>query len=530
MNDPEAVSRRRWAILAVLCLSVFLAVVDNTIVNVALPSISEQLSASTSQLQWVVDGYSLVFAMLLLIGGSLGDRFGRKGALQLGIAAFAGFSVLAGLADSTEMLIVGRCLMGLAAAFVFPATLAILTNTFTNPKERAAAIGAWTGVVGLAVALGPLSGGLLLQHFWWGSIFFVNLPIAAIALALGAWILPTSRDPAAPRIDFGGFLLSGVGIGLLVYTTIEAPARGWQDQRTIGGYALGATSLVAFALWERRSPQPMLEVALFRDIRFSAASFSITVSFFGLFGFVFLITQYFQLVRGYDTLSAGVHTLPFAIATGIAAPLAPYLSARIGTKIVVPAGLVLMGAGFLVATQLGPDTAYFGPVVVSMLLIAAGLGLVTAPSTNAILAVLPPEKAGVGSAVNDVTRELGGAFGVAVVGAAFSSVYGPALAGRLGGLPLPPEALAAAQESAAAALAVARQAPEAAKAVIIDAARTSFVDGMARGSAVCAGVALVGAVFAFLVLPRHLPTVDADALDSRADDPVANRLEPEVTS
>ena len=344
-GEAEAVFRRRWAILAVLCLSVFLAVVDNTIVNVALPSISEQLQASTSQLQWIVDGYSLVFAMLLLVGGSLGDRYGRKGALQLGIAAFAAFSVLAGLADSTDMLILGRCLMGLAAALVFPATLAILTNTFTDRRERAAAIGAWTGVVGLAVALGPLSGGLLLQHFWWGSIFFVNLPIAGIAIGLGAWILPTSRDPSAPRLDLGGFILSSLGIGLLVYTTIEAPGRGWLEPLTLGGYALGAVLLCGFALWERRSPQPMLDIALFRDIRFSAASFSITVSFFGLFGFVFLITQYFQLVRGYDTLSAGVHTLPFAIATGIAAPLAPYLSARIGTKIVVPAGLVLMGIG-----------------------------------------------------------------------------------------------------------------------------------------------------------------------------------------
>ncbi|HEV8116103.1 MAG TPA: MFS transporter [Acidimicrobiales bacterium] len=506
--DAEAIFRRRWAILAVLCLSVFLAVVDNTIVNVALPSISEQLAASTSQLQWIVDGYSLVFAMLLLVGGSLGDRYGRKGALQLGIAAFAAFSVVAGLADSTDMLILGRCLMGLAAAFVFPATLAILTNTFTDRRERAAAIGAWTGVVGLAVALGPLSGGLLLQHFWWGSIFFVNLPIAGIAIGLGAWVLPTSRDPSAPRLDLGGFVLSSLGIGLLVYTTIEAPGRGWLEPPTLGGYALGAALLFGFALWERRSPQPMLDIALFRDIRFSAASFSITVSFFGLFGFVFLITQYFQLVRGYDTLSAGVHTLPFAIATGIAAPLAPYLSAKIGTKIVVPAGLVLMGIGFLVATGLGAETAYFGPVVVSMLLIAAGLGLVTAPSTNAILAVLPSEKAGVGSAVNDVTRELGGAFGVAVVGAAFSSVYGPALADRLRGIPLPPDAIAAARESTAAALGLAQQAPEAARGTIVEAARTSFVDGMARGSAVCAAVALAGAVFAFLVLPRHLPSAE----------------------
>jgi EmrB/QacA subfamily drug resistance transporter len=504
-SSAEAVYRRRWAILAVLSLSVFLAVVDNTIVNVALPSMSSQLRASTSQLQWIVDAYSLVFAGLLLVGGSLGDRYGRKGALQLGVLAFAGFSAFAGLSGSTHVLIAARALMGLAAAFIFPATLAILTNTFGDAKERAAAIGVWTGVVGLAVALGPLSGGALLRHFWWGSIFFVNLPVAAVALALGAWLVPTTRDPAAPRLDLLGFALSIAAIVTIVYTTIEAPGRGWTDPATTGGYAAGVVLLTVFALWERRTSQPMLDVDLFRNIRFSAASFSITVSFFALFGFIFLITQYFQLVRGYDTLSAGVHTLPFAVATGAVAPAAPALAGRLGTKVVVPLGLVLMGAGFFVASTLGVHTAFFGPVLVSMVLIAVGLGLVAAPSTDAILAVLPPAKAGVGSAVNDVTRELGGAFGVAVVGAVFSSVYGPRLVERLSGLGLPGPALAAARTSTAAALGVAAQAPPEARAAIGGAARLSFIDGFSRGSLVCSGVVVAGAVFAFLVLPSRLP-------------------------
>ncbi|HEX3623239.1 MAG TPA: MFS transporter [Acidimicrobiales bacterium] len=504
-NHPDVVFRRRWAILGVLSLSVFLAVVDNTIVNVALPTMSEKLHASTSQLQWIVDAYSLVFAGLLLVGGSLGDRYGRKGALQLGVGAFAVFSVFAGLSGSVHVLIVARALMGLAAAFIFPATLAILTNTFTIAKERAAAIGVWTGVVGLAVALGPLSGGALLQRFWWGSIFFVNIPVAAIALALGMWLIPTTRDPAAPRLDFLGFALSIVGIVTVVYTTIEAPGRGWSNPATVGGYAVGVGVLAFFAIWERRVAQPMLDVTLFRNIRFSAASFSITVSFFALFGFIFLITQYFQLVRGYDTLSAGVHTLPFALATGAVAPAAPALASRLGTKIVVPAGLLLMAVGFFVASTLGVDTPYFGPVLVSMVLIAVGLGLVAAPSTDAILAVLPPAKAGVGSAVNDVTRELGGAFGVAVVGAVFSSVYGPQLVQRLSGLGLPAPALAAARQSTAAALGVASLAPQPARQAIIDAARLSFVDGFSRGSLVCTGVVFAGAIFAFLVLPTRLP-------------------------
>jgi EmrB/QacA subfamily drug resistance transporter len=503
--DADAVHRRRWGILAVLCVSVFLAVVDNTIVNVALPTISRQLQATTSELQWIVDAYSLVFAALLLVGGSLGDRYGRKGALQVGLAAFAGFSALAGLSGSIGMLIAARCLMGAAAALIFPATLAILSNVFTEAKERAAAIGVWTGITGLAVALGPLTGGLLLQHFSWGSVFFVSVPIAGLALALGAWLVPTSRDPAAPRLDLVGFVLSIAGVATVIYTTIEAPAHGWLGPATLAGYAAGITLLAVFAAWELRVAEPMLDITLFRNIRFSAASFSITVAFFGLFGFIFLITQYFQLVHGYSPLSAGVHTLPFALGVGAAAPVAPILARRLGTKIIVPAGLMLMAAGFFIASTVGSDTPFFGPVIISMLLMAIGLGLATAPSTDAILAVLAPGKAGVGSAVNDVTRELGGTFGVAVVGAVFASVYGPQLTLLLHGLGLPAPALAAARQSPAAALQIAHHAPASAQATIINAAHQAFVHGLSRGSIVCAAAVALGAVFAFLVLPRRLP-------------------------
>jgi len=504
-TDGDRVHGRRWAILAVLCLSVFLALIDNTIVNVALPSISRQLHAATSDLQWIVDAYSLVFASLLLVGGSLGDRYGRKGALQVGLAAFAGFSAFAGLSGSTHVLIAARCLMGLAAALIFPATLAILTNTFTDARERAAAVGVWTGITGLGVALGPIAGGLLLEHFSWSSVFFATIPIAVLALALGAWLVPTSRDPAAPRLDLVGFAASIAGVGAVVYTTIEAPARGWLAPVTLAGYGAGVALLAVFAVWERRVGEPMLDITLFRDIRFSAASFSIAAAFFGLFGFIFLITQYFQIVHGYSPLSAGLRTLPFAIGVGAAAPAAPMLASRLGTKIVVPAGLILMAAGFFIASTLGSGSAYFGPVIGSMVLMAVGLGLVTAPSTGAILAVLPLGKAGVGSAVNDVTRELGGTFGVAVVGAVFSSVYGPRLAQLLHGVSLPASALAAARQSPAAALQVAGQAPASAHAVIIDAANRAFVAGLSRGSLVCAGVVALGAVFAFVVLPRRLP-------------------------
>ncbi len=434
-GGAEAVHRRRWAILAVLCLSVFLAVVDNTIVNVALPTISRRLQATTSELQWIVDAYSLVFAAVLLVGGSLGDRFGRKGALQVGLVAFAGFSALAGLSGGIDLLIIARCLMGLAAALVFPATLAILTNTFTDPRERAGAVGAWTGVVGLAVALGPLTGGVLLQHFAWGSVFFVNLPIVAVALGFGAWLLPTSRDPAAPRLDLVGFVLSIAGVAGLVYTTIEAPGRGWTALITLAGYVASLVVVVAFAAWERRVAEPMLDVRLFANVRFTAASSSIAVAFFGLFGFIFLITQYFQAVKGYSTLSAGVRTLPFALVIGALAPVAVRVAQRFGTTVVVSGGLVLMSAGFGLAGTATVGSSYFGLIVSSMVLMAAGLGLIAGPATEAIMGSLPLHQAGAGSAVNDTTREVGGTLGVAVMGSVLAAIYADKVSSSLHGRP-----------------------------------------------------------------------------------------------
>jgi EmrB/QacA subfamily drug resistance transporter len=503
--DAATVHRRRWAILAILSLSVFLVVVDNTIVNVALPTLSRELGATTSELQWIVDAYSLVFAGLLLVGGSLGDRLGRKGALQIGLVAFGLTSVLAALSDSPAQLIAARGAMGVGAALVFPATLAILTNVFTDPGERAKAIGMWAGVSGLAVALGPVTGGWLLQHFWWGSVFFVNLPIVIAALVAGQLLLPTSRDPGAGRFDPLGFVLSVVAVSALVYTVIEAPQRGWTSTATIAGFALAAALITAFVAWERRRESPMLDVRVFTNPRFSAASAAVAVAFFALFGFIFLVTQYFQFVRGYSTLSAGVHTLPFAVAAGMASPIAPRFVARAGTSRVVAAGLVLMAAGFVVAATTNEHSSYWFHVVPAMVLMASGLGLTTAPSTEAIMGALPREKAGVGSAVNDTTRELGGTLGVAVVGSVFASVYGPNLADALRGMPIPGPALDAARESMAGAFVVAEQAPAEAQPIIVDAARDAFVDGLAFGSLAAAAAAALGAIVVLKFLPAGSP-------------------------
>jgi EmrB/QacA subfamily drug resistance transporter len=502
---------RRWWILAVLCLSVLLVVVDNTIVNVALPTISRKLSASTQDLQWVVDAYTLMFAGLLLVAGNMGDRFGRRRALQAGLILFGVFSVAAALSHSTGELITARGAMGVAAAFIYPATLALLTNVFTNPRERATAIGIWAAVSGLAVAIGPVTGGLLLRHFTWSSVFFVNVPIVVVALAAGAWLLPESRDQRAGRFDPVGALLSMVGIGLLTWTVIEAPSHGWLSVTTLGGFAGSLVLLTTFVWSQLRRPDPMLDVRLFRNPRFTAGSVSISLAFFGLFGFIFMITQYFQLVRGYDPLRAGVATLPFAIVTGAFSPMAIVVMKRVGTKAVVTAGLLLMCAGFLVAATTAVDSGYWGKIIVSMTLMAAGLGLTSSPATEAIMGALPLGKAGVGSAVNDTTREFGGTLGVAVVGSVLSSAYSSHLLSALTRLGVPARAASEAGQSMAAGLAAAGHLPPGLRGLAMAAARQAFMSGLHDGSVVAAGATAGAALMALVFLPARARAQSAAA-------------------
>jgi DHA2 family multidrug resistance protein-like MFS transporter len=495
--------RRRWWILSVLCLSVLLVVVDNTIVNVALPTMSRQLSASTQGLQWIVDAYTLVFAGLLLVGGNLGDRIGRRRILQAGLALFALTSVGAALSRTTGELIAGRAAMGAAAALIYPATLALLTSTFTSARERATAIGIWSAVSGLAVAIGPVSGGLLLRHFSWSSVFYVNVPIVVIALAAGARLVPESRDSHAGRFDPLGAVLSVAGAGLLVWTVIEAPAHGWTSPATLACLAGTAVIMAGFAFWQVRRPDPMLDVRLFANARFSAASGAIALAFFGLFGFIFLITQYFQVVRGYDPLKAGVATLPFAVVTGAVSPAAIAAMKRIGTKIVVAGGLACMSAGFVVAADIGVESAYWGKIIASMTLLAAGLALTTSPATDAIMGAVPAGKAGTGSAVNDTTRELGGTLGVAVVGSVMASVYATHVLRSLTSLGAPPAAAAAARQSVVAGLTVAAHLPPALQGMAARAARQAFVDGLSAGSLVAAAGAAAAAAAALAFLPAR---------------------------
>jgi EmrB/QacA subfamily drug resistance transporter len=502
--------------LASLLLAAFAINLDITIVNVALPSLVRELHASTSQLQWVVDAYSLVFAALILAAGSLSDRLGRKGFLLAGLAVFGAASIAGGLTVSAGQLIAARCFMGLGAAMIFPATLSLISNIFTERVERARAIGLWGASAGAAIALGPIVGGWLLERFSWQSIFFAMAPVAAAGAALVAWSVPTSRDPNAPRTDVPGLALSTTAMAILIYSIIEAPSHGWSSARSLAGFALAAGLFAAFIARERSAREPMLDLRVFRNLRFTAASASVTVTFFSLAGFIFLITQYFQFLKGYGPLEAGVRVLPVATSVAIASVLGTKVAVRYGTKAVVTVGLVLLTTFFVWVSTATITTTYL-TIAIQMLVCGTGMGLTSAPATEAIMGAVPRAKAGVGSAVNDATRLLGATLGVAVIGSIYASVYATRLTATLPSA-LPGAVAHAAHQSVGAALAVATRLGATGHAALAgalhQAAGHAFTHGLSIACLVAAGVSAAGAVLAGLLLPAH-PT--------RAIDPVTDQ-------
>ncbi|HTQ69711.1 MAG TPA: MFS transporter [Solirubrobacteraceae bacterium] len=496
---------RRPLILAALLLSAFAINLDTTIVNVALPTLVRELHASNSQLQWIVDAYNLVFASLLLAAGSLSDRAGRKGTLLAGLALFGSASLAGGFASSSGQLIAARCLMGLGAALVFPSTLSLISNVFTERTERARAIGLWGATAGMAIALGPIFGGWLLERFSWSSIFFAMAPVALLAGVLVARTVPTSRDPAAPRADRPGLLLSTAAMALLVFTIIEAPDYGWGSARTLAGIAAAGALGAGFFAWERRTAEPMLDLELFRNPRFTAACAAVTVSFFTLFGFIFLMTQYFQFIKGYGPLSAGVHLLPVACSVGVASVLGTRAAVRFGTKLVVTGGLVLVTCFYLWVATASAATSYL-TIALQMVVYGVGMGLTSAPATEAIMGAVPRAKAGVGSAVNDATRLLGGTLGVAVIGSVFASVYASRLAARLPAA-TPRRVAGAAETSVGAAFETAQRLAASGHELLAGAlhagAGDAFIQGLRVGCLVAAGVAVAGAALAAAKLPAQ---------------------------
>jgi EmrB/QacA subfamily drug resistance transporter len=513
--DLEKAMQRKPLILVSLLLAAFVINLDTTIVNVGLPTLVRQLHASTSQLQWVVDAFNLLFAGSVLAAGSLSDRFGRKGMLLSGLSVFGLASIAGGLTNSPGELIAARAVMGVGAAMTFPATLSLITNVFTERSERARAIGLWGAITGAAIALGPIVGGWLLEAWDWRSIFFAMAPIAGVAAVLVARYVPTSRDPRAPQADRAGFVLSTAMIGLLVYTIIEAPNQGWGSARTLGSFALTVALVLAFVGWERRTDHPMLDVSLFRNPRFTAASASVAISFFALSGFIFLVTQYFQFLKGYGALSTGVRLLPVASFVAISSIVGAKLAVRVGTKLVVTTGLLLMSAFYLWVTTTNTSTGY-GEIAAQMVVLGTGMGLTSAPATEAIMGVVPKAKAGVGSAVNDATRLLGGTLGVAVIGSVFASLYASRLTSALPS-GLPATVTHAAHQSIGAALAVAGRLGHGELGLSVHhAASSAFFHGFGAANLVAAGIAALGALMAFALLPAHPVVSDADASDLRS--------------
>ena len=502
VGELERVQARRWLILGVLCVSLLLVGIDNSILNVALPTMARELGASTSSLQWIVDSYVLVFAGLLLLAGTLGDTFGRRRALVGGLVVFGLGSALSAFAATADQVIATRALMGLGAAFVMPSTLSIITNVFTEPAERARAIALWAGIAGLGIAIGPIAGGILIEHFWWGSVFLVNVPIVVVGAALAVVIVPESRDPRRPRLDLVGAALSVGGLSALVWSLIEAPGQGWMSVMTLGGLALAAVVLGGFLWWERRITDPMLDLDFFRRARFSAGCAGITISYFALFGSMFLVTQLFQFVLGYSALRAGVAMMPIALTIAVVAPLSARIVERIGTNRVVTAGMVSIALGLLALSR-ATESSPYSAIVVGLLLFSVGIGLVMPPATEAVMGALPPEKAGVGSAVNDATREVGGALGIAIFGSITASMYSHRVSAALAGAPMPAAAAAAVEHSVGEAVEVAHRVGGGSGAALARIAQHAFVDGYGMSLTIAAGLVLLGAVGIAISLPAH---------------------------
>ena len=523
---PADVYARRWRILAVLCLSLTIVMVGNSSLNVALPSLSRQLGASNTELQWIVDAYALVFAGLLFPAGAIGDRFGRKRVLQTGLFVFLVGAGFAAMSDTSGQLIASRALMGAAAAFVMPSTLSSLTTAFP-PQERARAIATWAGVSAAGAAIGPVASGLLLQHFWWGAVFLINVPMIILALVLGRRLVPESKNPAGHPLDLPGAGLAMLAVSALVFGIIEAPVHGWLAPLTIGAFVVAAVTGVGFVLRERTATHPMLPLRLFRDRRFSVSSAGISLAFFSMFGIWFLMAQYLQFVLGLSPLQAGLVFLPFSAILLISAPQAPRLVERFGGRAVATGGFLGVALGLFAFSQLRVDSPV-GAIYLAIVPMAFGMGVVISPLTASIMAAVPQGIAGVGSAMNDTTRELGGALGVAVLGSITTARFAAELAPELDGLPDASHDLASSGLTGVARVTEGMAGP--AGEALRSAADLAFVNALRTAAAIACVVILAAAAGARLLLPRLVVpagtplTRDEDA--AVPTDEVAPALEP----
>lgn len=498
-------------ILAILSFALALISLDNTIVNVALPSLQEELGASTAQLQWVVDAYSVLFAGTLLFAGSLGDRFGRKRILLIGLLIFGLGSLAAGAAPNAEALIACRALMGVGGAFIMPSTLSILVQTFTVPSERAQAIGIWAAVAGVGVAIGPIAGGALLEHFSWHAVFLVNPPLVLIVLFLAWRFIPESLDESKPLLDLRGAALVSIGLVALVTFIVELPDSGLTTFTVVAG--AGAVLLLAtFVWWEKRAPRPLLPMSLFADRVFTVAVVMVGLVYFALMGALFFLPQYLQLVQGLTPLQSGIGMLPGAGGLLLASLVSPGLAQRFGARRVVVTGVLLVTIGLLSMSLVEPMTSY--PYVgMALGITGIGMGLTLPQATNAVLSRVPRERSGMGAAVNDAVTELGGSFGVAILGGVLAYFYRDRIDGVVASAgeaaaSVPQGALDSVRESLAAASVLIAQLPEDLAAPARQIVGQAFVSGMGWALSVGAFVTFLGALLAWRFFPRQMERVE----------------------
>jgi len=495
----DRVYARRWWTLGVLSLSLVLIGLDNTVLNVALPTIQRTFSASASDLQWMVDAYVLVFAGLLLTMGALGDRFGRARALQVGLVIFAVSSFGATFSTDASQLILARVVMGAGGALSMPSTLSVIANVFPR-AERAKAITIWAGVSGIGVGLGPLIGGLLIENFNWAAVFLINVPVALVALALGVFLVPESRDPSGARLDLPGAILSIGAVGALVYAIIEAPGTGWTSPTILVFLGAAIVLGLVFAWRETHTPTPMLDLSLFRSARFTAGAGGIALTFFAMFGMIFGLTQYLQFVLGKTALEAGTLMVALAVGIPVGARISLIAVARAGTNRVMAAALVAV-ALILLSLMLWTPTTETWIVAGTLFVLAVAMANVMAPGTSAVMGAVPEAKAGVGSAMNDLLRQLGGALGVAIIGSVINTAYRDRMVDVVAGLPGP--AARAAGDSVGAAVAIAARLGGQAGDALAATARASFVDALEPAAIVAAAIAVTTAVLVARLMPAR---------------------------
>ena len=498
--------RRRWWMLAVVSVTVLLATIDETILTVAIPSLQRDLGASASSLQWMFNSYMLVFGGLLLTMGGVGDRFGRARMLRYGLAVFALSSLGAALAQSPAQLIGARAIMGMGGAMMMPATLAVIVNVFEE-KEKPKAIAIWAMMAGIGVALGPMLGGALLKYFWWGSVFLVNVPIAVIAITASLFLVPDSRDPKSRPLDIPGALLSMGAVSALMLAIIQGPEWGAASSRLAITVATAVILGVGFVLRERQAAYPLLDFALFRLPRFSTGAAAISLAFFSIVGFMFGFTQYLQLVQGHSPLAAGIRFLPIAGGFMFGAIASEELVRRFGTTRVMAVGLVIMTATMPLVILWEMSTSYLmvGPIIA---VIALGAGLVFAPAAEAVMGAVGTARAGVGSAMNDVTQMLASAFSIAVVGSVMNAIYAARLGDAVASLPA--EAGEVAQDSIGAAAQLAASLPQEDALALATAANSAFTDALGLAVLIGAGFSLVGVLVVARFMPARATNVSED--------------------